>query len=131
MLEDIHRWFVIYRDGTIVHQVDPDTGEKHGYEDIDREQLAAFFLYDWEADRVVIRMNFEPGQKLIWRRRVEMDGSGAVTEVCHIIGKMEVRDGKKYEGILGLFSSDERIEVTGRFEENHPWFYPVIPVKGE
>jgi len=47
-----------------------------------------------------------------------------VKEICHIIGKQENINGRNYQGIIGLFESDGRIEAAGKFEENHPWFYP-------
>jgi len=53
--------------------------------------------------------------------------NGSVSEVCHIIGKQETINGKNYQGIIGLFESDGRVEVAGKFEEGHPFFSkPVI-----
>jgi hypothetical protein len=126
-----HRWVAVYGDGTIVYQVDPETGDKSSYEDIDRDRLAVFSLWEWETQRMVVMMRFSKGQRLIWRRRFELSPGEEITNVCHIIGKQEWVNGKKYEGILGFFSDDERIEVAGRFEEGHPWFYPIEKVKGE
>ena len=123
MLANANRfqWRAVYNDGSHLMQIDYD-GNKHSYSDIDRTKLEAFEMY--EGGVRVISIRFKPGQRLIWRRRVLMQ-SGGIKEVCHIIGKQETIDGKNYQGIIGLFESDGRIEVTGKFEEGHPWFSPV------
>ncbi len=116
------QWRAIYNDGSHLMQIDYD-GTKHGYVDIDRSRLSAFEM--WEANSKVLMVKFGANQRLIWRRRTEQGPEG-ITEVCHIIGKKEVTpEGKVYEGILGLFESDGRVEPFGKFEENHPWVFPV------
>lgn len=117
-----YHWVVKYIDGTSLRQTDPQTGITHAYKDIDRDRLFAFEM--WDGDLRMLLIRFKKGQRLIWRRRVEMTPEGVV-ETCHIIGKQETVGGKNYQGIIGLFESDGRIEVAGKFEENHPWFFPV------
>ena len=114
------KWKAIYDDGTSL--------EQGNYEDINKEKLIAFEI--WNGDIRLISLRFQKGQRLIWRRRVEMS-QGGQKEVCHIIGKQETINGKNYQGIVGLFESDGRIEVTGKFEEGHPWFYSPQIHKGE
>jgi hypothetical protein len=121
MLGKQYHWVAKYEDGTSLNQVDP-SGIKHAYKDINRDKLSAFEIWD-ESSRVLF-IRFKKGQKLIWRRRVETS-PGGMTEVCHIIGKQENINGKNYQGIIGLFESDGRIEISGKFEEGHPWFFPV------
>lgn len=114
-----YTWLATYNDGTKLAQIDAD-GTKHNYIDIDRSKLAFFEIWDGSAMRV--RIKFEPGQQLIWRRRVAMTASG-ISEVCHIVGKKETTGGKTYQGIVGLFENDGRIEIADKFSSNHPWFY--------
>lgn len=121
MLGDKYHWIVRYNDGSSLPQIDSN-GKKNAYQDIDRNKLAAFEM--WENDKRLVLIRFNKGQKLIWRRRVETSPSG-VTEVCHIIGKQENLNGQNIQGIIGLFESDGRIEITDRFYEGHPWFFPV------
>jgi hypothetical protein len=128
MLKEEYYWIARYSDGTSLPQVGP-SGEKHAYKDIDRGKLSAFEM--WKGKNRVLLIRFKKGQRLIWRRRVEFSpGSGAI-EVCHIVGKQETVDGKNYQGIVGLFESDGRIEIADRFEEGHPWFFPVKVHKEE
>ena len=122
MLGDRYHWVARYEDGTALNQIDP-SGTRNGYADIDRDRLSAFEM--WEGSTRVLFIRFAKGQRLIWRRRVEMT-PGGVVEVCHLVGKQETVRGKNYQGIVGLFESDGRIEVAGKFEEGHPWFFPVI-----
>lgn len=120
-------WIARYSDGTSLNQIDPD-GTKHAYSDINRDKLSAFEM--WKGDQRMVYIRFKKGQQLIWRRRVETSPEGVV-EVCHIIGKQENIKGKNYQGIVGLFESDGRIEITDKFEEGHPWFFPVQIHKDE
>ncbi len=121
MLGNTYHWLVHYTDGTSLPQIEP-SGKKNSYSDIKRDKLAAFEL--WEGNNRLILIRFKPGQRLIWRRRVETS-PGGITEICHIIGKQEIINGRNYQGIIGLFESDGRIEIAGRFEIGHPWFFPV------
>lgn len=118
---DRFKWKAVYNDGSHLMQVDYE-GNKHSYHDIDKSKLESFEM--WEGGVRVISIRFKPGQRLIWRRRVLMQ-SGGIQEVCHIIGKQETINGNNYQGIIGLFESDGRVEVAGKFEQGHPWFYPV------
>ena len=129
MLEDKYHWIARYNDGTFLRQIESSVA-KNSYVDINRNKLSAFEM--WEGSNRLLIIHFSPGQRLIWRRRVEMSAAGIV-EVCHLIGKQETIGGKNYQGIVGLFESDGRIEVTGKFEEGHPWFFPVRvhPEEGE
>lgn len=129
MLGQRYHWVAKYDDGGSLSQID-SRGNLHPYKDIDREKLVAFEM--WEGSFRLFFLRFKKGQRLIWRRRVEMS-PGGVREVCHLIGKQETINGRNYQGIVGLFESDGRIELTGRLEEGHPWFFPiqVHPDEGE
>lgn len=124
---DKYHWKARYSDGTFLSQINP-SGTRNSYQDINRDKLVAFEM--WRDTTRVLLIRFAPGQRLIWRRRVEMSPAG-VAEVCHLIGKQETVNGKNYQGIVGLFESDGRIEVADRFEEGHPWFFPVTIHKEE
>mgnify|MGYP001560080215 CR=1 FL=1 len=129
MLGQRYHWVAKYEDGSALDQIDP-SGNLNAYKDIDRDKLAAFEM--WEGASCIFYIRFKKGQRLIWRRRVEMSPNG-VAEVCHIVGKQETVNGKNYQGIIGLFESDGRIEIAGSFEEGHPWLFPVKthPDEGE
>lgn len=130
-MPDRFRWRAVYTDGTTLDQVEPD-GTKHGYGDIDRTCLAFFELHDWEASHPVFRIRLDYGDRLIWRRRVDMTGGGTV-ECCHIVGKQNTINGKNRQWIAGVFESDGRMEYADRFKEGDPWFAPVQlrPNEGE
>jgi len=127
MQNERYYWIARYNDGTSLNQIDP-SGTKHAYADIDRNKLSAFEM--WKGDQRLLFIRFKQGQRLIWRRRVETSPGGLV-EACHIIGKQENINGKNYQGIVGLFESDGRIEITDKFDKNHPWFFPVTIHKNE
>ncbi len=129
MLTDKYYWIARYDDGKFLSQINPD-GSRNSYQDIQRDKLIAFEM--WQESNRVLFIRFKKSQRLIWRRRVEMSPQGIV-EICHLVGKQETINGKNYQGIIGLFESDGRIETAGKFEEGHPWFFPVVvhPNEGE
>jgi hypothetical protein len=117
-----YHWTAVYNDGTSLSQHDTNAdGQRYAYKDVDRSKLKAFEI--WEGNNRILYIKFDKNQRLIWRRRVETT-SGGIVEVCHIIGKQENVNGRNYQGIIGLFESDGRLEVAGKFEQGHPWFYP-------
>ncbi len=121
------QWKAVYTDGTHLDQIEP-SGKKNAYNDIEREKLHSFEL--WDDDDRIVSLRFFKGQRLIWRRRVLMR-AGEKIETIHIIGKQETVNGKNYQGILAVFESDGRVEVAGRFDEKHPFFKPVEIHKDE
>lgn len=118
---DKFRWVAYDNDGGSVSQV-AASGQKNSYEDLPLDNLRAFELWDWRLNQRVLLVNFDHGERLVWRRRNQMDPGNEVTEVCHIVGKI-AKDGQK--GILGIFESDGHIEAVGEFLPTSNWFYPV------
>ena len=130
MLGDRFQWVAIYNDGSVLHQIEPD-GTKNAYGDIDRTRLSFFQMR--EGEMVIVNIPFEPGQRLIWRRRTEMSPGGGKQEAVHIIGKQETVDGENRQVVIALFESDGHTEVSDRYDEEHPWFFPITlhPHEGE
>ena len=124
---DRFRWVAYDNEGGSVSQV-AASGEKNAYEDLPLENLKAFELWDWRMNQRVLLVNFKKGERLVWRRRMEMAPGNQVMEVCHIVGKIG-KDGQK--GILGIFESDGHIEAVGDFLPTSNWFYPPSSEQGE
>lgn len=124
---DKFRWVVYNNEGGSVSQVTA-TGQKNTYEDLPLDNLKSFELWDWRRNERVLLVNFQKGERLIWRRRTEMAPGSKVLEVCHIVGKIG-KDGQK--GILGIFESDGHIESVGEFLPTSNWFYPPSSDTGE
>lgn len=115
------QWKAVYTDGTYLDQIEP-SGNKNAYKDIQRDKLKYFEL--WDKDKRIISLRFFKGQRLIWRRRTILR-TGQEKQVIHLIGKQETVNGKNYQGIIAVFE-DGRVEVAGKFEEDHPFFKPVV-----
>jgi len=113
-----YRWVAYTRDGGSVSQV-AASGTKNAYEDLPLDNLKSFELWDWEYNQRVLLVTFKPGERLVWRRRLN-NQNNTITEACHIVGKI----GKDYKGILGIFESDGHIETVSDFLPNSDWFYP-------
>lgn len=117
---DRFRWVAYNNEGGSVSQI-AASGQKNSYEDLPLNNLKAFELWDWRMNNRVLLVNFKKGERLVWRRRMEMSPGNQVMEVCHIVGKIG-KDGEK--GILGIFESDGHIEAVSDFLPNSEWFYP-------
>lgn len=121
-----YRWVAYDYEGGSVSQV-AASGQKNSYEDLPLNNIKSFELWDWANNQRVLLVNFNQGDRLVWRRRVHTTGYGP-EEVCHIVGKIG-KNGQK--GILGIFESDGHIEAVGEFLPNSEWFYPPSSVSEE
>ena len=145
------QWVAYYTDNTWLRQYD-DYGAEHKYTDIDRRRLASFALYDGGVDpndkmkavppgisvgapyipatRKVLHLHLEPGQRLIYRRRVEMKVGAPAPVVVYMVGWQQTIDSENVQSIAYAFE-DGTIELAGRWRDDHPWFYSVQHVPSE
>lgn len=123
------QWLATYTDGTTLGQYN-DSGEVSS-EQIDRSRLATFALISEDASRI-LQLHLEPGQRLIYRRRVEQSVGGSPV-TCYLFGWQQTIHGQNVQSIWYVFDEGARIELAGRFQEGHPWFYPVqlVPCEAE
>jgi hypothetical protein len=118
------QWLAVYSDGNVLPQFNQD-GSQNAYGDIERSKLSEFHLMDPLTGDVFFSMALEPGQRLIYRRRVSMDGqSGLVNWVVYLVGWQETVGGKNVQSLNWIFPNGQIIN-TGRFREDHPIFYSV------
>ena len=120
---NIMEWKAIYRDGSSLSQFNPDRTENK-YTSIDRANLSQFHVMR-NGEPVVI-IHIQPGQQLIYRRRVAMHLTkfGRSDEAVYLVGWQENRNGTNVQMLCAVFE-DGHIEVTDRFRADHPWFYQV------
>jgi hypothetical protein len=123
-------WEARYNDGTVLPKFNDD-GSENRYEDIDRGKLESFALF-MEIDGVnhpAIELHLDPGQNLIYRRRVEKRSDG-VEFVVYLVGwKMQV-GGETVQSIAYISEAGE-VHLAGKWRDNHPWFYAIQPVVAE
>ncbi len=112
-----YTWRATYKDGTIL-----DASKDHdlSVDRLDRKQIEHFELVN-QAGKSLMTLHLDPGQRLIYRRRVDKV-TGAPDFVCHLLGWQQTVGGQNVQSILYVFE-DGRIEMAGRFREDHPWFY--------
>lgn len=121
-------WAAIYHDGTVFPQIDPATGSERSSERIDRKRLSSFILYGHDRNPLFVQ-HFDPGHRLIYRRRVEQEPGGQ-TLIVHLVGWQETayaRDGtpKDYQHMTYAFENDNKIVMAGKWRAEHRWYYPV------
>ncbi len=122
------QWVAYYNDGTHLCQYDDD-GTENKYADIDRSKLDSFALYDRPATRKLFHLHIEPGQRLIYRRRVEKIVGGP-EQVCYMIGWQQTVGEQNIQSIAYVFE-DGTIELAGRWRDDHSWFYSIQTVPSE
>ena len=120
-------WIAKYRDGSFVSQYN-EQGKERSTDNIPaRQTLESFSLIDVPNKKVIITIHFDDNQRLIYRRRTEMiQGYGSVV-ACHLVGWQQKINGSNIQSIAYVFEPDGRIELGGKFRDDHPWFYsPTI-----
>lgn len=116
-------WFAVYKDGSRVAHLDAD-GKEISYDALpSRDDITDFVLYDIQSKKAVVSLHLEPGQKLIYRRRVAIKPGGGPQEVCYLVGWRRTIGGECVQSIAYVFEETGRIELAGAFNEKHPWFY--------
>jgi len=107
-------WVAKYRDGQFVTQ-HKGNGEMMSADNVDRKLVESFSLLNGE--KIIFTLHLDPGQRLIYRRRVEQNVGGE-QKVCHLVGWR----GDIAQSICYVFE-DGQVEMAGAFREDHPWFY--------
>jgi len=118
------RWQATLDDGSIIYQRHPKTNEPSGYDDLPFDRVRQFELWDWDQSTLsrILLVKLAPNEKLVWRRRVELEQQTNIpVEACHVVGKLN-GDGTK--GMIGVFESDGSIEMVQEYLPNSVWFYP-------
>lgn len=119
------RWAAKYRDGSVVNQFDPDGKEVSTDNLVKREDIESFALWDYETRKPILTLHLDPGQKLIYRRRCwQHPGDEKPFQVVYLVGWRRTIAGECVQSIAYVFEDTGRVELAGRFRENHPLFDP-------
>lgn len=94
-----------------------EDGTENKYADIDRERLTAFSLV--RDGGILIRLHLDKGQRLIYRRRVEMRPGDKMT-VCYLIGWQKTVGGENIQSIACIFEHLGTVEVISEWRDG--WF---------
>jgi len=121
------QWVAQYNDGSELSQYNAD-GSENKYANIDRERLLTFGLFDNSGD-LKLAIHLDPGQRLIYRRRVE-HRTGHQPITVYMAGWQQTIAGQNVQSIQYLFP-DGSIHSAGAWREDHAWFYSIVPVPGE
>lgn len=116
------RWAAAYDDGTVIDQF--QDGKERSYDDlVARERIVTFALWDLETRKPVFTLHLDPGQKLIYRRRCwQRQGEDKPFQVVYLVGWRRTIAGECVQSIAYVFADTGRVELAGRFRENHPVF---------
>lgn len=113
---DSIQWVAIYDDGTKLHQYNGN--EVNKYEDINRDKLVGFALY--KNDEPLLLVDFEEGQRLVYRRRNFMRFDGSKSSVF-LVGRQQTIDGKNIQSIACVFD-DGSIRMINKWDDQNVLF---------
>lgn len=102
--------------------VHKDGSEVTEYDKIDRSQLSHFVVIGDDGKPILV-LHLRPTSRLIYRQRVQLEVGGKEKARIVLVGWQETRNGANFQSLTAIFP--DHIEVTDRFDEGHPWFYPV------
>jgi hypothetical protein len=109
-----------YQDGSALPEKEGEIENK--YTDIDRSQLAAFSLHC--DGQILLTIHFDrPDQRLIYRRRVFVLATGP--RVFYLVGWQLTIDSENVQSICVLDEETGKVDVIGKWTENHYLFDPV------
>lgn len=119
-------WLAVYRDGTSLL----------GYENdqyvcstrIEREKLEKIILYGHDRLTPIVTQFYSPGQRVIYRRRIELK-AGRQT-VCHLLGWQKTVNGESIQHITYAFE-DGRLWNSGKFNSEVPWMEATVPIPAD
>lgn len=117
------RWAARYRDGQVINQFQPD-GTEISYDNLPRRHdIRSFALWDRDTRKPVLTLHLDPGQRLIYRRRCwQRQGEEKPHRVVYLVGWRRTLAGESVQAIAYVFEEDGRVELAGRFREDHPVF---------
>ena len=115
------RWAAKYDDGAIVNQ--HEAGKELSYDNlIDRGRIISFALWDYITRKPVFTLHLDPGQKLIYRRRCWQRIGEEKPRVVYLVGWRRTIAGECVQSIAYVFEETGRVELAGKFRENHSLF---------
>lgn len=117
------RWAAKYRDGSIVNQFSTD-GKEASTDNLKfRDEIESFCLWDFDSRKPILTLHLDPGQKLIYRRRCwQQIGAKKPYQVVYLVGWRRTVAGECVQSIAYVFEETGRVELAGRFREDHPIF---------
>jgi hypothetical protein len=138
-------WVAVYSDGSTLSQYNGD-GSENKYADIDRPRLVEFRLMEIERldeqERPVFfdgrphvlrhALILDPGQRLIYRRRTQIQVSGK-TRVFHLVGWQMTVEGHNVQSITYVPDCEgcNATIAAGRFREDGPLLSSIEPYAWE
>lgn len=105
-------WVANYNNNEVFRQF--DNGKENKYEDIDRERLVRFDLYDSLTDKPVYSLYIHSGRQLIFRKRNFIFMNAAPTQIVFIVGfsiTFMTASGPKREIVLNYIHPDGSIAL--------------------
>jgi len=127
-------WTACYQDGTTLAQ-NGDNGTRHGYQDIDRDNLEAFILH-WPDGQPVAVIDFSNDsdeaagigkKRLIWRKR-HSHNSHNEHMTFHMAGWQRKVNGRNVQSILYINDDTGAIVMGGQWIDNSPMMRPIVPL---
>lgn len=115
------KWIAKYKNNTMLPQYNED-GSENKYSDIDRDKLSEFGLIN-DLGEPVIALHLDPGQNLIYRRRVQKR-TGEGEFAIYLVGWQMKIDEREIQSIAYV-SEDHQVHMAGAWRSDHPWFYPI------
>lgn len=109
------------------------THQGYSSEDIDRSRLESVIIFGTRGNPILVQ-RFEPGQRLILRRRTKhrngidpATGEPWINTTVILLGWQRQIGKEKIQHISVIFD-DEHIENISNYQEDHDWFYPIQEV---
>ena len=117
------KWRANYSNGNCLNQYNEDESVNK-YTDIDRSLLESFELrkIDKDSNILFFKLILEEGQRLIFRKRVEIDVDGKQQSIIYLVGWQKTIKGENIQAISYVFE-DGHVEMAGQWKSDARLFY--------
>lgn len=124
-------WVAEYTDGRRLYQIDPVTGQEVSSDQVDRSVLKRMSVVGSNNPNgcEITALDYEPGDKMLFRRRVEHKASGEVV-VGYLLGRV-CRGTTTIHLIKPSELGGYYVQSADGFMRDHPWLYPIQPVPAD
>lgn len=127
-------WIANYNDNTFLQQYQPtkDTYIENKYTNINRKKLISFEIWNKKENifSIITRINLEPNQRLIFRRRVRINIQSNSSEVMYLVGWQQTIENHNIQSILCIMDNGF-IELIGRWKDNDSFYCSPILIDDE
>lgn len=111
-------WIAKYQNGLAVAQYNEDGTEISTERLPAKQTLYTFSIINRLTNTIIFMLHFDPGQRLIYRRRVRIV-QGGESHAVYLVGWQQLICGRNVQSIAYIFEPSGYVLMAGKFREDN------------